>query len=800
MTAERWKQIKTVYQRASETAPEKRDALISEICGDDFDLRCEIKSMLQFQNACEDFIEVPVFDLAAKRLPQEEVLPVGEQIENYRIVREIGRGGMGVVYLAERFDGLFDRRVALKIIKRGMDSDAILKRFMMERQILAALDHPNIARLLDGGTTERGLPYFVLEYVEGLPVHRFCNEKNLNLDEKLKLFRKICEAVAYAHQNLVVHRDLKPSNILVNQKGEPKLLDFGIARLLHAEASGETALTETGKRMLTPEYASPEQLNGERITTQSDVYSLGVLLSKLVGSPAPGVGNSKSITENLTDDRQSTQIRRQGTNGDLKAILQTALREDIEKRYSSVEQLSDDIRRYLEGLPVSARKDSFAYKAAKFVYRNQSAVFASAFVVLALLAATAFSIRQMRRANAAQIRAEQRFNDVRKLANAVVFDYHDKIENLSGSTEVRGLMLKDSLRYLDSLAQESSGDAGLSGEIGAAYLKIGDAQGKPFAANAGDTGGALESYRKAEQVFLKLMQTDAENREFQVNLSRAWEGIGKIQTRQLEVDEAIELHRKSFVAREKLLNENPSDNSLRELLAETLINLGDAIGVKAGQLSDQSDFQTVENLILESLEIFRRALALRQTVAAENQSAENLRRLAIVWQRIGFRLVNTGERRNDETFLHEGLTTHLTALQTFDKARNIEPESAKIRRNYYDQLMITAEIRVLLKDFEAARQNYLQVQKSFEKISADDPTNAEAKRDLVNLFDRWGRFYVAQRNAPKAIENYRKAAQILGEVYKSSPTKSDEIQLNGLHWWSENAGSYIARQSSNHKE
>ena len=794
MSAENWRRVKTIYQRAIETAPEKRLNFLSKVCAGDDGLRREVEEMLTFENTSDDVFEQPVFDAFRLFAEDAQFFKIGEQIGDYAVLREIGRGGMGVVYLAERIDRVFEQKVALKIIKRGMDTDAILKRFVTEREILASLDHPNIARILDGGTTDDSLPYFVLEYVEGLPVDEFCDAENLSLNERLRLFRKICDTVIYAHQNLVVHRDLKPSNILINEKGEPKLLDFGIARLLNAEPTGETEFTETGKRLLTPEYASPEQIAGTRITTQSDVYSLGVLLSKLIENRPLFFVLCPSKEKTEFSNRQRTKDKEQRTKTELKAILQTALHEDLARRYSSVEQFSEDIRRYLEGLPVFARKDSFAYRTAKFVYRNQAAVFASVFMFLALVSATAFSIWQMRKANAAQVRAEQRFTEVRKLANSVLFDYHDKIENLSGSTEIRRQMLKDSLAYLDSLSQESLNDNTLLNEIGAAYLKIGDAQGKPFAANSGDSSGALESYRKAEQIFLDLTGKEPENREFQINLSCAFDGIGKIQTRQFDVDASIESHRKSLEIRETFWNENPPDNNLRELLAETLMNLGDATAVKAGLLLDKGDLQTAEKLTLESLELFRRVLPLRRAVLAKNQTAENLRRVSVVFQRIGFRLASLGEQKKDEMLLREGLQNQREALKILETARKIEPDNIKLRRSYADELMIIAEVLVLLKDFDEARQNYLQVQKTFEQIAAEDPTNAEAKRDLVNLFDRWGRFYVARKDAPEAIRNFRKAAQILGEVIKVDPTKSDEAHFKSLQRWAANAESFIPRQ------
>lgn len=785
MTADRWRQIKTIFFQAVETAPDRRAGLLAEICGQDVDLRNEVESMLRFEQQSLESFEDPIFDVAVQLLTEDDS-PPNAQINNYQIGREIGRGGMGAVYLATRTDGLFEQKVALKIIKRGMDTDSILKRFTMERKILASLDHPNIARLFDGGTTADGLPYFVMEFVEGSPVLEYCRDRNLSLSERLKLFRKICDAVSFAHQNLVVHRDLKPSNILVNRKGEPKLLDFGIAKLLHSDPSADIEFTETANRMLTPEYASPEQISGGRITTQSDVFSLGVLLSKLVRRPLQNV--------TVNHEKQLTRDDDQITNKDLEAILQIGLHLDLSRRYSSVEQFSEDIRRFLEGLPVFARKDSFAYRTAKFVYRNQTTVVAAVFMIFSLSAATVFSVWQALRANVAQQKAERRFDDVRKIAGKVIFDYHDKIENLSGSTEVRGRMLKDSLEYLDELSREAETDIGLLSEIGSAYLKIGDVQGRPFAANSGDTEAALESYQKAEKHFLHLVDLEPQNEEFQKKLSLAWEGIGSIKMRQVELDDSIASHRKALAVRDTLVSKNPSDIALRELFAQSLINLGDVLATKSNFIAGKDDL-AAQSLKLESLEFARRALKIRQAILAENQTVETLRQVAKVHQRIGFRLQSIGEDKKDEAYFRESLKNHQTALQHIETARTIEPDNAKIRRNFADQLMITADVLVKLRDFDSARQNYRQSQVMFEEIASIDSTNVEANRDLVNLFDRWGKFYVALKDSQKAIDNFNKAAKILEAIYRRSPTKTDEIQLKGLQWWIENAESHISKQA-----
>ena len=290
MTPERWKQIEDVFQAAIDLPSGERQKFIAVACAGDEDLREQVEVLITQSDEAGDFIEAPAFAATGFRTVGHSSVEtlmtesfddpsIGRSVGAYRIVREIGRGGMGAVYLAERADSEFRRRVAIKLIKRGMDTDFILRRFRKERQILASLDHPNIARLLDGGTSEDGLPYFVMEYIEGLPIYRFCDERKLTVAERLKLFQQVCDAVHYAHLHMVIHRDIKPSNILVTAGGVPKLLDFGIAKLLNPEIADITFdPTATAMRLMTPEYASPEQVEGHAVTATTDVYSLGVLL------------------------------------------------------------------------------------------------------------------------------------------------------------------------------------------------------------------------------------------------------------------------------------------------------------------------------------------------------------------------------------------------------------------------------------------------------------------------------------------------------------------------------------------
>jgi serine/threonine protein kinase len=410
MASEYLKRAGELFHAALEHDEKERSLFLKQACGDNHALRLEVETLLAAHLEAGEFMRIP----AAKSIDLSELedsIPPYEQIGVYKIVHEIGRGGMGAVYLAERADKHFKKHVAIKVVKRGMDTDYILRRFRNERQILANFDHPNIARLFDGGTTESGLPYFVMEYVEGEAIDKYCNAHQLDITQRLNLFQQVCSAVSYAHRNLVIHRDIKPSNILVTSDGIPKLLDFGIAKILQPDASSD--LTVTGLRFMTPEFASPEQAQGLQVTTATDVYSLAIVLYLMLTDRSPYHLKSRSITEvakiitetqplvpsaiitsgikpaspeiNSKIPEGTPERLRKRLRGDLDNIVMMALRKEPERRYQSVEQFSEDIRRHLSGLPILASKDTFAYRTSKFIQRNSIAVGIALFAFFAIL-------------------------------------------------------------------------------------------------------------------------------------------------------------------------------------------------------------------------------------------------------------------------------------------------------------------------------------------------------------------------------------------------------------------------------
>ncbi len=417
MEAARWARITNIYHAAIARPPVERASFLGDECDGDESLRKQVEAMVRSHELSGDFIELPAFAAAPELLVNEPAgALIGRSIGCYQVESLLGAGGMGVVYLAERVDDQYRKQVAIKLIKRGMDTEEVLRHFRDERQILADFDHPHIARLFDAGTTEDGLPYFIMEYVAGEPIDEYCNSRNFSVNERLQLFRQVCAAVSYAHRHLVIHRDIKPSNILVTKEGVPKLLDFGIAKILQSETSEGLTITVPEQRTLTPEYASPEQVQGLRITTASDVYSLGVVLYKLLTGQSPyrfktrtphelaraivetePEKPSQAIAER-SNDSQSTIRNPKLLRGDLDNIVLMAMRKETARRYRSVDQFSEDIARYLEGLPVLARKDTILYRSTKFIRRNKVGLAAAALVFLTLVGGVIAVKREARRA------------------------------------------------------------------------------------------------------------------------------------------------------------------------------------------------------------------------------------------------------------------------------------------------------------------------------------------------------------------------------------------------------------------
>lgn len=594
MTPERWLQIKDVIESVLDRPIADRAAYLNKSCSTDSDLLFEVESLLAFEKPGEE----DVFE--NNQLPSvfsEEIKArsggfVGKQIGKYRIERQLGAGGMGVVFLAERADGEFEQKVAIKFL-RHFSSASALQHFLLERKILARLHHPFIAQLFDGGTTSEGTPYLVMEYVEGKSITHYADERNLDLEERLDLFCKVCSAVSFAHQNLIVHRDLKPDNILITEDGIPKLLDFGIAKLL---SETEIKATVTVQQAFTPEYASPEQIKGETITTGSDVYVLGIILYELLSGNRPfqfvDTKNSKEIWHvvNHTEPPKPSDVLRRElriTNyelrktsvadlkaknkfpetipkfkiqnpkllkGDLDNIVLKALKREPERRYKSVEQLTEDLRRYRQGLPVKARPDTFLYRAGKFANRRRWTITGVSLVILCLLIALVTTVRQSRRAELERSRAEQRTENLRNISKSLVFDVHDAIRNLSGSLPARKILLERAVEQLQLLAEDSEANPDLQDDLAQAYFNVGEMEQA-----IGNVSESEEFHRRAVSIYQKLTAESPQNPNYSRSLARGYGFLANIAYLQGESVKSAELYAQIPAILEQLATVNPND-------------------------------------------------------------------------------------------------------------------------------------------------------------------------------------------------------------------------------------------------
>ena len=519
-----WPEIERLFHASMDLPKLERAAFLAQACHD-HDLLREVESLVAHAENEDADLTQCIGDLAASAANSENLdRPF---IGPYRIVGTLGSGGMGSVLLGVRDDGNFQKQVAIKVIRKGMDSIEVLNRFRRERQILAHLEHPCIARLLDGGVTDTGAPYYVMEYVQGEPITAYCARLNLSISDRLELFRNVCAAVEYAHRNMVLHLDLKPANILVSEGGMPKLLDFGIAKILEQEPDPEMKTATGMLRPLTPEYASPEQVRGLPLTTATDVYSLGCLLYELLTGECPqritsrdplSVVEAVCLREPVRPSLAAPKPHHSELRGDLDNIVLKAIQKDPARRYSSAEQLSEDLRRQLAGFPVLARPDSMAYRAGKFVRRNRWLVATASVAALGVSIAAAGAIHEGRR-------AARRFSQVRTLANRMLFEVEGKMRDVPGAVKAREAVVSTALEYLDSLASEAGDDHSFQKELATAYERVASVQGEPGSHSLGQYEQAEKSEGKAIALLGRAAESDPSLR---LKLAVAYYQLGRI--------------------------------------------------------------------------------------------------------------------------------------------------------------------------------------------------------------------------------------------------------------------------------
>jgi serine/threonine protein kinase/tetratricopeptide (TPR) repeat protein len=760
LTSDRWQRIHELFAAALPMSPGERARFLDHECRGDDDLRRKVDAM---------FLPGATTRIAVAAMATPTVAPSGAAIPEvldgwlglvvgqYRLLDRVGQGGMGTVYKAVRDDDQFKKTVAIKMLRLGAQDPTGQQRFRGERQILASLEHPHICRLLDGGAwmppgAAESQPFIVMEYVEGLPITTYCERRGLGITARLELVRKVCDAVSYAHRQLVIHRDVKPDNILVTPDGTLKLLDFGMAKLL--DAPGDVSLTLPGMRVMTPAYASPEQVRGEAISTVTDVYALGAVLYELLTErrPHPITRNDPSEIYREICERDvrppSTWGNRQ-LRGDLDVIVLKALQKEPSRRYQSVEQLSEDIRRYLARLPLVARADTIAYRTTKFVRRHWLGIAATVTLMLTLAGGVAVSLYQARI-------AETRFQQVRKLANRFLFDFHDQIRNLPGSTAARQMVVATALEYLDSLSKDARTDPDLQWELAKAYERVGDVQGDPSGPSLGQTKAAHESYKKSAAMQQELVDRGFAGTARRESLSQAYAHVmatarlvGTPQEALRAAERSVEQAR--LVSAEAVANASVSLMMVQLDMGEPLksIATGQAIVSTLLPLSrhDASWTKVRQTLARTYLMIGR---ASHRTARFEQAADGYQQAIHLREQRLAEPVLDTANAR-DLVLAYHGAGDVLGAPDRFSLNR---PQDAEV---FYRKALDLAE-----------------------RLAATDSKNATARIELTRSIGKWAAVIEESRPA-EGLMQYRRALDIAESVLPDGP---DRQALRGYAYMS----------------
>jgi serine/threonine-protein kinase len=823
-TPQQWQAMKRLFAESREQAPDQRDAFLDDACSGQPDMAQEVRLLLAADRG-DDFLEPPDTSGAADASAEDANAVLGHRIGPYRIERLVGHGGMGNVYFGLRVEGGFDQRVAIKLLKRGMDTDSVVQQFRREQQTLAMLVHPCIARLYDGGATPDGRPYFIMEYVEGIPIDRYCHDRRLSITQRLDLFLAMCDAVGYAHQHLVVHRDLKPANILVAGDGIPKLLDFGIAKLLSDAEPGQT--TAPIERRLTLEYASPEQVTGQRITTLSDIYSLGVILYELLTGirpyafrtrstseieaticntepPAPSVAvarqrarpvastereeaSPRPVVQQIGEDPPERLVRQ--LRGDLDTIVLATLRKEPERRYSSVEAFAADIRRFLGGMPVAARKDTFAYRARKFMGRHRTGTAAMVLLAVVLTVGAVgivryarLSERQRDLADAERHKAEQladaaaRERDeayqARDQAEAITLFLHDALSaadpGVAGpDLTVRELLDAASARLESDFASRPLLQAAVRSTVGRTYNALGlydDAESHLIAAykqrvdllgddhhdvaeSRTDLAGLRYSQGRFDEAETLLRQSlEAHERlrgPLNLDTARVCNDLAAVLLVVRKLDEAEHLHRRALRAYEQLIGRESAEvaRSLNNLanvyryrgdLTQAREALVEALRIRQALLAPGHPMviQSMHNLALTDIMLGHTEQAipvLREVVeSGRNTFGDDHPDVAISLRSLGGALMTVGDYAEAEPLLRQ-------ALGIFE---------SRLPDGHPRRVATSADLgRCLLKTgrFDEAERVLNDVLNSRPPERPLEGPWAEARADLIELFKATGR-------------------------------------------------------------
>lgn len=743
MTSEQWEKLEFLFHQARDCPASERGALLDSACEGDAALRRELDEMLAVSNGPEMDFDAPVRHTAGSFLLEQDV---GARVGPYRILSMIGKGGMGAVYLAQREEE-YEQKVAVKVVDPELlRSPDVLARFRFERQILAQLNHPKIALLLDGGVTSRRIPYLVMEYVDGVPIDRYCAQHQLNTRQRIGLFRQVLEGVAHAHQHLVVHRDIKPGNILVTAEGAPKLLDFGIAKALQAD---NASLTRTKERLLTPAYASPEQVKGEAVSTAADVYSLGTLLYQLLTGRLPFDAENRKPFEleiAICQEEPARPGLLAKIDPDLEAIVLKAMRKEPARRHASVAEFDEDLRCYLEGYPVGARRGGWRYAAGKYAGRHRAALAAAALVVAAL-AWGGISTRL------AQARAERRFVEVRELATAFLFDFHDSIANLPGATKAREMVLARAIVYLDRLATESAGDPTLQMELAKGYDKLRDIRFRGSSSNVGRSAQAIESGNKAVALWNGVVVAHPADPQARAGLAESEMQLGSVLSSTRTPEEAQAHLRRSIALYEQALEQEPGNSKIRSDLSDAYYYLG--------------EYQIDVGNAAEARALIGKAIAVKQQFTQTHRSADSVLALARQYMSLG----DVDRVLTQDWKKAEG--NYLATLRLAEESLRLSPQGdAQLRLVAQAHERLAIILGAAGRPKEALPHSEADLA-GYRELAEKDPENADNLRGMSAALANRGTTLMQLGDISRAIESFRRSIACNEQILRQDPTALD---------------------------
>lgn len=711
-----FKRVQAIFDEVISLPADRREARLDELCHPNAILRSDVRSLLiahvaeaetsgtlrDSSQTCQDF------------LPQRRIGP-------YQIESLLGRGGMGAVYLAHRADGQYTKKVAIKLIDLPLATNLFRERFRNERQILAGLDHPLIARMLDGGVSIEGDLYLVMEYVDGEPINTFCTQRGLSLQERLKLFQGVCEAVQFAHQNLVVHRDLKPDNILVDSEGKPHLLDFGTAKLISSsDVDSKSDFTREGFLSFTPQYASPEQVLGKPITTATDTYSLGVLLYVLLSNTLPYELKEfnteemiRVICEQLPRRIVAAPEFKAPLGADLESIVDKALRKEPEQRYGTAQQIQSDVQAYLDNRPVSARQGTVRYKVSKLIKRNRLSFTITALLTISLIAGSIAVLWQARIANRERRIAEARSTDLRELSNSLLSELDEAIKQIPGSTSAQQLLVTRVLQHLDRMSQDARGDKLAELDLVEAYTQLGKLQGDPYEQNLGDKTGALKSLDKAVAAAIPLAAENPRDPAVLTALARAQDVRGEILSLTDDSQGAAESLRASIQTYQRLLElPGTATPALIFEAADVYDILGDVYGQDAG-FGDAAG----------ALENYRKTIEMDRRILTIDPGFMRVRRGMVTMQM----KIGNVELETDPA---AALLVFQAALRSNDELPKAEQDRLGMQRLHALLLRKQAVSLSELGRYAEAEQFFAQSSAIYRRLSSADLKDIRALEDV----------------------------------------------------------------------